>query len=70
MKSSDELKKTVKVWADKIGQAEAIRQLVIARVSVAVAQKLVVGKYAHNPGFDASKAMIRLLKRDGFVLKD
>lgn len=68
--SNQDLKKSVKKWADEVGHKKAMRALVNADISVAVAQKLFRGNYRSELSFDKAQAIIRAMALDGFPFTD
>lgn len=63
--NSEDLKNAIKAWANKVGHKEAIKILVIADVSVSMAQQLVSGRYKGHPRYDTALAMKKVLDEQG-----
>lgn len=68
--NSDQIKKAVKTWAEKVGTKAAHKALVNADVSLAVTQKLVSGSYEPSLSHDNALNILKLLKSEGFPLTD
>lgn len=47
--STSELTKRVKAWADRIGEKQALKELVTADIGPSTAEKLVRGTYVSTP---------------------
>lgn len=68
--TSENLKKAVEKWAQKIGHKEAGKRLVNADISVSIAQKLITGRYVSQLSFEKAQAILEEMAKDGFSLTD